>query len=67
MSVQMSLSGLILLTSLWFLAVLLIVSFLAGAKRLRGEDELAEEPLPDATEHPQSDTRSLASHAGDRS
>ena len=62
----MSLSALILLSSLWLLAVLLIVSFLAGAKRLRGEDERYEEPLPEPTAHPQAMNRSLVSHGRDK-
>ena len=62
----MNLSAMILLTSLWLLSVLLIVSFLAGAKRLRGEDEPAEEPLVEATTQHQPVSTALARRAGER-
>lgn len=63
----MSLGALLLLTGLWLLAVLLILSFLAGAKRLRGEEELAEEPFTEVTAQQQSVSQSLARRAGERS
>ena len=62
----MNLSALILLSTLWLVAVLFIVSFLAGAKRLRGEDEQYEEPLPEPTVRPQALNQSLASHGRDK-